>query len=121
MCQLSQATTAIAARAQPTAAVSAACRGRLAHTARHTGDIRVNGHKSQLSYGRSAYVTQDDVLIGTLTVYETIFYSAKLRLPQVRTRLLLTLRHASWAQAGVTHACAGPAEHARGREGADCA
>lgn len=56
--------------------------GRLAHTARHTGDIRVNGHKSQLSYGRSAYVTQDDVLIGTLTVYETIFYSAKLRLPQ---------------------------------------
>lgn len=27
---------------------------------------------------------QDDVLIGTLTVFETIFYSAKLRLPRVR-------------------------------------
>lgn len=56
--------------------------GRLAHTARHTGDIRVNGHKSDLSYGKSAYVTQDDVLIGTLTVFETIYYSAKLRLPR---------------------------------------
>lgn len=99
--------------------------GRLAKSARSTGDIRVNGHKSKLSFGRSAYVTQDDVrgllwlagrgdlvalccmrtrvpprcsglkepamspclqvLIGTLTVYETIMYSAKLRLPQVGT------------------------------------
>lgn len=112
--------------------------GRLAKSARSSGDIRVNGHKSKLSFGRSAYVTQDDVrgsgclglleqtgppcgaiswrlaclpsvagllqcsaaaslgpnppslpptapqvLIGTLTVYETIMYSAKLRLPQV--------------------------------------
>lgn len=56
--------------------------GRLANSAQHTGDIRVNGNKSDLSYGRSAYVTQDDVLIGTLTVFETIYYSAKLRLPQ---------------------------------------
>jgi ABC-type multidrug transport system ATPase subunit len=56
--------------------------GRLAKSARSSGDIRVNGHKSKLSFGRSAYVTQDDVLIGTLTVYETIMYSAKLRLPQ---------------------------------------
>ncbi|PSC72150.1 ABC transporter G family member 11-like [Micractinium conductrix] len=56
--------------------------GRLASSAQHTGDIRVNGHRSKLTYGRSAYVTQDDVLIGTLTVFETIFYAAKLRLPQ---------------------------------------
>lgn len=48
------------------------------------GDIRVNGHKSRLSYGRAAYVTQDEVLIGTLTVAETIGFAAKLRLPQVR-------------------------------------
>ena len=48
--------------------------GRLAHTAKHTGDIRVNGHKSKLSFGRSAYVTQDDAgLIGTLTVFEVGF------------------------------------------------
>ena len=38
--------------------------GRLASSAQHTGDIRVNGHRSKLTYGRSAYVTQDDVLIG---------------------------------------------------------
>lgn len=59
---------------------STGCSGRLAKSAKHTGDIRVNGHKSRLSYGRSAYVTQEDELIGTLTVLETIFYSAKLRL-----------------------------------------
>ena len=57
--------------------------GRLASNAQQGGDIRVNGHATQLSYGKSAYVTQDDVLIGTLTVFETIFFSAKLRLPQV--------------------------------------
>lgn len=32
-----------------------------------------------LSYVQAAYVTQDDTLIGTLTVYETIWYSACLR------------------------------------------
>lgn len=55
--------------------------GRLASTAAWEGDIRVNGHKSRLSYGRSAYVTQDEVLIGTLTVEETLMYAARLRLP----------------------------------------
>lgn len=40
--------------------------GRLAKSARSTGDIRVNGHKSKLSFGRSAYVTQDDVRVGGL-------------------------------------------------------
>jgi len=44
------------------------------------GDVKVNGHPAQLSYGRSAYVTQDEVLIGTLTVRETITYAARLRL-----------------------------------------
>jgi hypothetical protein len=33
--------------------------GRLAKNAKFAGEIRVNGHRSQLSYGRSAYVTQD--------------------------------------------------------------
>lgn len=55
--------------------------GRLASSASWEGEIRVNGHKSQLSYGRAAYVTQEDVLIGTLTVEETLSYVAALRLP----------------------------------------
>lgn len=41
----------------------------------------VNGHKSHLSYGRSAYVTQEEMLIGTLTVKEAVRYAALLRLP----------------------------------------
>ena len=32
--------------------------GRLAKSATWEGQIRVNGHKSRLSYGRAAYVTQ---------------------------------------------------------------
>lgn len=32
--------------------------GRLASSATWEGEIRVNGHKSRLSYGRAAYVTQ---------------------------------------------------------------
>ena len=55
--------------------------GRLASSAEWDGEIRVNGHKSQLSYGRAAYVTQDEVLIGTLTVEETLMFAARLRLP----------------------------------------
>lgn len=33
--------------------------GRLGSSAKSSGDILVNGHKAQLSFGRSAYVTQD--------------------------------------------------------------
>ncbi|KAH7315358.1 hypothetical protein KP509_21G046300 [Ceratopteris richardii] len=57
--------------------------GRLGRHARMTGEISpLNGsNKKGLSSGRSiAYVTQDDTLIGTLTVRETIMYSANLRL-----------------------------------------
>ena len=72
--------------------------GRLASSAAHTGDISVNGHKTALSFGKAAYVTQDDVLIGALTVFETILYSAKLRLPQASSSRQLRRRcHAlSW-------------------------
>lgn len=56
--------------------------GRLAKNTTQTGDILLNGHrKSTLSYGTAAYVTQTDELIGTLTVRETMYYSADLRLP----------------------------------------
>ncbi|XP_063945340.1 ABC transporter G family member 11 [Daucus carota subsp. sativus] len=54
---------------------------RLAANAFLSGDIYLNGRKQSLSFGTAAYVTQDDNLIGTLTVRETISYSARLRLP----------------------------------------
>lgn len=60
--------------------------GRLASSAKLSGDILVNGHKTQLSFGRSAYVTQDEVMIGTLTVRETVRYAAMLRLPRSISR-----------------------------------
>ncbi|KAI7730553.1 hypothetical protein M8C21_002705, partial [Ambrosia artemisiifolia] len=54
---------------------------RLATNAFLSGNVYVNGRKTKLSFGTAAYVTQDDNLIGTLTVRETISYSARLRLP----------------------------------------
>eukprot|EP00892_Ulva_mutabilis_P010291 jgi/Ulvmu1/7634/UM038_0061.1 len=44
------------------------------------GDVRVNGHHTKMSYGTVAYVPQQDLLTGTLTVYETLMFAAKLRL-----------------------------------------
>ncbi|KAL6132742.1 hypothetical protein ACLB2K_064981 [Fragaria x ananassa] len=54
---------------------------RLASNAFLSGSVLLNGRKRKLSFGTAAYVTQDDNLIGTLTVKETISYSARLRLP----------------------------------------
>ncbi|KAK9071606.1 hypothetical protein SSX86_008035 [Deinandra increscens subsp. villosa] len=50
-----------------------------------TGEILLNGKKKKLCNGAVAYVTQEDVLMGTLTVRETITYSAYLRLPTTFT------------------------------------
>ncbi|KAK4350675.1 hypothetical protein RND71_029988 [Anisodus tanguticus] len=55
--------------------------GRLVSNAFLSGRVLLNGRKADLSFGTAAYVTQDDTLIGTLTVRETISYSAQLRLP----------------------------------------
>ncbi|KAL4363803.1 hypothetical protein GQ457_04G003850 [Hibiscus cannabinus] len=55
--------------------------GRLDPQTRQAGDILINGHKQTMAYGTSAYVTQDDALIHTLTVTESVYYSAQLRLP----------------------------------------
>lgn len=57
---------------------------RLGKGAELSGDVLVNGRKAMLNYGRAAYVTQEDVLIGTLTVKETLTFAARLRLPLVR-------------------------------------
>nr|XP_016487178.1 PREDICTED: ABC transporter G family member 11-like isoform X2 [Nicotiana tabacum] len=55
--------------------------GRLGSNTTQSGDILINGRKQRLAYGTSAYVTQDDTLIATLTVKEAVYYSAELQLP----------------------------------------
>ncbi|KAM0859394.1 hypothetical protein ACQ4PT_047235 [Festuca glaucescens] len=55
--------------------------GRLGSNVSLKGDILINGRRQKLSYGTSAYVTQDDVLMTTLTVREAVRYSAQLQLP----------------------------------------
>ncbi|KAI3791928.1 hypothetical protein L2E82_05794 [Cichorium intybus] len=60
--------------------------GRLAKNVVMAGDILLNGEKKKLSYGAVAYVTQEDILMGTLSVRETITYSAHLRLPATLTK-----------------------------------
>jgi ABC-type multidrug transport system ATPase subunit len=51
-----------------------------------TGDILFNGHKRTRSIDyRSAYVLQDSVFIGVLTVYQTLYYAALLRMHQSKS------------------------------------
>eukprot|EP01018_Ginkgo_biloba_P007526 Gb_26722 [translate_table: standard] len=65
--------------------------GRLAANTEQTGDILINGRRQLLSYGTSAYVTQNDTLMAT-------FYSAQLQLPdsmskaEKRERAEMTIR-----------------------------
>ncbi|KAJ4724325.1 ABC transporter G family member [Melia azedarach] len=58
--------------------------GRLSRSVIMTGNVLFNGKRRKLDNG-VAYVTQEDVLLGTLTVRETITYSAHLRLPSTMT------------------------------------
>ncbi|XVE59976.1 hypothetical protein DITRI_Ditri05aG0089600 [Diplodiscus trichospermus] len=60
--------------------------GRLSGNVVMTGNILLNGKKKRLDYGSVAYVTQEDILLGTLTVRETITYSTHLRLPSSMAR-----------------------------------
>ncbi|KAE8716772.1 ABC transporter G family member 11 [Hibiscus syriacus] len=60
--------------------------GRLGPNTRQAGDILINGRTQSLAYGTSAYVTQDDALITTLTVREAVYYSAQLQLPDTMTK-----------------------------------
>ncbi|XP_010651815.1 ABC transporter G family member 12 isoform X2 [Vitis vinifera] len=58
--------------------------GRLSRNVIMTGSVRINGQRRL--HGGIAYVTQHDVLLGTLTVKETMTYSAHLRLPTTMTK-----------------------------------
>ena len=57
--------------------------GRIADTTTLTGDILVDGHPRNMANWRiqCAYVEQDDIMYRNLTVFETLRYSALLRLP----------------------------------------
>ncbi|KAL5054548.1 hypothetical protein RYX36_035230 [Vicia faba] len=60
--------------------------GRLGSNTRQSGEILINGYKQALAYGTSAYVTQDDTLLTTLTVKEAVYYSAQLQLPDTMSK-----------------------------------
>ncbi|KAE9616399.1 putative sulfate-transporting ATPase [Lupinus albus] len=60
--------------------------GRLSRNVIMSGKVLLNGKTKRLDYGGVAYVTQEDTLLGTLTVRETISYSANLRLPATMTK-----------------------------------
>ncbi|WOG99643.1 hypothetical protein DCAR_0518996 [Daucus carota subsp. sativus] len=55
--------------------------GRLGSNTKQSGDILINGRRQTLAFGTSAYVTQDDSLMTTLTVWEAVYFSAQLQLP----------------------------------------
>lgn len=63
-----------------------------------TGDVSFNGTPLNRSLkSNMGFVLQDDVLFDSLTVYETLYYAARLRLPQsmpmcVSSTLALSVR-----------------------------
>ncbi|KAI3774588.1 hypothetical protein L1987_49147 [Smallanthus sonchifolius] len=60
--------------------------GRLASNTRRTGRVLINGRKQRLTNRTLAYMTQEQVLTWTLTVKETVYYSAELQLPKCMPR-----------------------------------
>lgn len=59
--------------------------GRLGPNMKGRGDILINGCRQKVASGTSAYVTQENVLMATLTVAEAVHYSAQLQLPDSLT------------------------------------
>ncbi|KAL9228803.1 hypothetical protein vseg_004343 [Gypsophila vaccaria] len=61
--------------------------GRLLSNMKRSGEILINGRNHVLAFGTSAYVTQDDILMTTLTIKEAVYYSALLQLPESMKKL----------------------------------
>ncbi|XP_061955635.1 ABC transporter G family member 15-like [Populus nigra] len=60
--------------------------GRLSSNVKMSGKVLINAKRSSIDCGDISYVTQEDFFLGTLTVRETITYSAHLRLPRKMTK-----------------------------------
>ncbi|XP_004306192.1 PREDICTED: ABC transporter G family member 15-like isoform X2 [Fragaria vesca subsp. vesca] len=60
--------------------------GRLPANVRMCGDVILNGNKRSINSTDISYVTQEDIFMGSLTVRETLTYSAHLRLPSLMTK-----------------------------------
>ncbi|CAJ1912482.1 unnamed protein product [Sphenostylis stenocarpa] len=60
--------------------------GKLAPNLVMTGNILINGKKKSLNSREVSYVAQEDLFLGTLTVKETIAFSANMRLPSKMTK-----------------------------------
>ncbi|XP_074270869.1 ABC transporter G family member 1-like [Silene latifolia] len=60
--------------------------GRLLSNMKQSGEILINGRNQVLAFGTSAYVTQDDILMTTLTIREAVYYSALLQLPETMSK-----------------------------------
>uniref|UniRef100_A0A0D9XB87 ABC transporter domain-containing protein n=1 Tax=Leersia perrieri TaxID=77586 RepID=A0A0D9XB87_9ORYZ len=59
--------------------------GRLDSNLKMRGQILINGRCQKLAFGTSAYVTQENMLMATLTVREAVYYSAQIQLPDTMT------------------------------------
>lgn len=75
--------------------------GRLANNKVVKGTILLNGKKARLEYGGVAYVTQEDTLLSTLTVRETITYSALLRIPSTEPSAIHDVVEGTISQLGL--------------------
>uniref|UniRef100_A0A6M2ELR9 ABC transporter domain-containing protein n=1 Tax=Populus davidiana TaxID=266767 RepID=A0A6M2ELR9_9ROSI len=60
--------------------------GRLSSNVIMSGNVLLNGKQRKIGNGSISYTTQEDFLFGTLTVKETLTYSAHLRLPSTTTK-----------------------------------
>ncbi|KAG6744858.1 hypothetical protein POTOM_051498 [Populus tomentosa] len=60
--------------------------GRLSSNVKMSGKVLLNAKRSSIDCRDISYVTQEDFFLGTLTVKETITYSAHLRLPRKTTK-----------------------------------
>ncbi|XP_021281847.1 LOW QUALITY PROTEIN: ABC transporter G family member 15-like [Herrania umbratica] len=62
------------------------CISRLSSNVRMSGKVLCSGRSRSIGCRDISYATQEDVFLGTLTVRETLTYSAQLRLPTTLTK-----------------------------------